>query len=402
MTNKMPQTLKGFRDFLPEEAIKREWLRQKMIKIYESWGYEPLETPTLEPLELFTGEIGEDEKLFFKFTDLGGRQVALRYDQSVPACRVLGQYFDKLNFPFRRYQIQPAFRAEKPQKGRYREFVQSDIDIFGIASPLADAEVIAISIDLYLKLGFKNVVVLINNRDLMKNIPYSAIASVDKLKKIGEKGVIQDMIKKDITKAQAQIYLNQVQNIKPDETIETIFEYLKKSGFSERNYQFEPTLARSFSYSQGPIWEVTIPGLSGSLGGGERYDGMVKRLTGRDIPATGIGFGFDRTLEAATELKLIPPLNTSSQILVTVFNNQLFESSLKIAQKLRSSNIRAETYPDPNIRLDKQLKYANKKGIPYVAIIGENEAKSGEITLKNLATSDQQTLSLEKLLQVLR
>lgn len=395
------QTLRGFRDFLPEEAQKRQWLKEKMIKVFESWGYEPLETPTLEPLELFVGEIGEDEKLFFKFTDLGGRQVALRYDQSVPACRVLGQYFDKLIFPFRRYQIQPAFRAEKPQKGRYREFVQSDIDIFGIASPLADAEVIAISIDLYLKLGFKDVVVSVNNRDLMKNIPYSAIASIDKLQKIGEPGVINDMDKKGINAQQAKKYLNFVQNIKPDEIISSIFDYLKQSGFSPNNYRFEPTLARSFSYSQGPIWEVNIPGFSsGSVGGGERYDGMVKRLTGRDIPATGIGFGFDRTLEAAELFKLIPPVKTAAKILITVFNEQIFPQSIATGQKLRDSGINTEIYPDPQVKLDKQLKYANKKGIPFAAIIGPDEAKNNTITLKDMKTGKQQELKIENLLKI--
>src|SRR3989344_8614687 len=190
MTNKMPQTLKGFRDFLPEQAEKREWLRSKMIKVFQSWGYEPLETPIVEPLELFEGEIGEDEKLFFKFTDLGGRKVALRYDQTVPVSRVIGQYFNQLTFPFRRYQIQPAFRAEKPQKGRYREFVQCDADIFGVKTPDADAEVIALSLDIYRQLGFKRALVRINSRALFKDMPYEAIVSIDKIKKIGDESVL--------------------------------------------------------------------------------------------------------------------------------------------------------------------------------------------------------------------
>src|SRR3989344_3880852 len=132
------QNLKGFRDFLPDEARKRAWLKEQMVKVFEKWGYEPLETPTLEPIELFEGQIGEDEKLYYKFNDQGDREVVMRYDQTVPTCRVIGQYFDKLIFPFRRYQIQTAFRAEKPQKGRYREFTQADIDLFGIESPVAD------------------------------------------------------------------------------------------------------------------------------------------------------------------------------------------------------------------------------------------------------------------------
>src|SRR3989344_6593776 len=158
------QTLKGFRDFLPEEALRRAWLREQIIKVFEKWGYDPMETPTLEPLELFAGQIGEDEKMFFKFEDPGGRQVALRYDQTVPGVRVLVEYENQITRPLKRYQIQPAFRAEKPQKGRYREFVQCDADIFGEPSPIADAEVIAISIDIYRQLGFKEAKVLINDR----------------------------------------------------------------------------------------------------------------------------------------------------------------------------------------------------------------------------------------------
>ena len=177
------RTLKGFRDFLSKEAMQRQWLKNKMIEVCELWGYEPLETPTLEPLELFAGQIGEDEKLFYKFKDQGDRDVALRYDQTVPTCRVIGQYVNQLVLPYRRYQVQQVFRAEKPQKGRYREFTQFDIDIFGVATPLADAEVIAVTLDIYRRLGFKTATVIVNNRDLMKDIPYTAIASIDKLKK---------------------------------------------------------------------------------------------------------------------------------------------------------------------------------------------------------------------------
>ena len=186
MTN-IPQLLKGFRDFLPKEAVKRQWLKEKIRATCESWGFEPLETPTLEPLELFEGQVGEDEKLFFKFEDQGGRQVALRYDQTVPTCRVVGQNYQQLTMPFKRYQIQPAFRAEKPQKGRYREFLQCDADIFGDESPFADAEVIALSLDIYRRLGFKQAKVLINNRELVKDIPYPAIAAIDKLKRSEKK-----------------------------------------------------------------------------------------------------------------------------------------------------------------------------------------------------------------------
>lgn len=408
-SNKMNklQTLKGFRDFLPEEARKRAWLRERMIKVFEKWGFEPLETPTLEPLGLFAGEIGEDEKLFFKFKDQGGRDVALRYDQTVPTCRVVGEYFDKIVFPFRRYQIQSNFRAEKPQKGRYREFVQADIDILGVASPIADAECIAVSIDLYKTLGFENVVAIINNRDLLKGIPYPVIAAIDKIKKIGKDGVIDEIIGKGFDKKQAEEFLQKVENIKPDETLKIIFDYLEKSGFSKENYKFEPTLMRSFSYSQGPIWEMTIPQYStasfgGSVGGGERYDGMVERITGRKIPGTGIAFGFDRTLEALEMNSMLPNLTTSSKVLVTVFSPDLFYKSIEIADQLRDTGINCEAYPDNNVRLDKQLKYADKKGIPYVVIIGPEEVKENKVVLKNLKTKEQIKTTIENLISLVK
>ncbi|MEK7063875.1 MAG: histidine--tRNA ligase [Patescibacteria group bacterium] len=396
MTGKI-QTLKGFRDFLPEQAKKRQWLKKKIEETFELWGYDPLETPTLEPLELFAGQIGEDEKLFFKFQDNAGRDVALRYDQTVPTCRVVGQYAQELPLPFKRYQIQPAFRTENPQKGRYREFIQCDADIFGVASPLADAEVIALSLDIYRRLGFKNAVVSINDRSLLANLPYEAIVAIDKLEKIGEDGVIADMVAKGIDEATARKYLDQVRNLTPNETIKIIFDYLDKSGFDSTWYKFEPTLARSFSYSTGPIWEVKIPGLEGgSVLGGERFDKLVERVSGINIPGTGFGLGFDRTLEAAEAAGLVPSFKTGSQLLICTLGNAYLESSLSLAAKLRGSNTNTEIYPDPQAKLDKQLKYANKKGIPFVVILGENEIKTKSVTLKNMTTGEQTSYSSDK------
>lgn len=395
------QTLKGFRDFLPIEAMQRQWIKNKMIKVCESWGYEPLETPTLEPLELFAGQIGEDEKLFYKFKDQGNRDVALRYDQTVPTCRVISQYFNQLVFPFRRYQIQPAFRSEKPQKGRYREFTQFDIDIFGISSPLADAEVIAVTLDIYRKLGFKNATALINNRDLMKDIPYTAIATIDKLKKIGSEEVIKEMVAKGIKLIDAKIYLEKVKNIKPDNTIKIIFDYLSALGFSKDWFKFEPTLARSFSYSQGPIWEIVIPEYGSSVGGGERYDALIEKISGQKVPGTGIGIGFDRTLEAAIACGLIPNFQTISKVLVTVFSEDLWNNSINVSNILRNKDITVELYPDPAVKLDKQLKYANRKGIPFIIIIGPEEAEKNLVKLKNMKTGEQQTGKIDEIIKII-
>jgi histidyl-tRNA synthetase len=395
------QTLKGFRDFLPLAAADRAWVKSKMIKVAQRWGFEPIETPTLEPYSLFKGEIGEDEKLFYKFEDLGGREVMLRYDQTVPTCRYVAANQNSLVFPFKRYQCQSVFRAENTQKGRYREFTQFDVDIFGIKGPAADAEVIAENIDTYLSIGFKKPVVIFNNRDLMKEIPYEAIVAIDKLKKIGEEGVIRDMVSKGISQNLAKEYFKKVLEIKPDNTINTIVKYLESSGFGSEFYRFEPTLARSFSYSQGPIWEITLDEYSvGSVAGGERYDGMMKRLTGFDIPGTGIAFGFDRTVEAAQELKLIPSEKTT-KVLVTIFDENTATQSILLAKQLRESNINTEIYTD-TAKLEKQLKYADKKSIPYVVIIGPEEIKNKSIILKNMNTKEQTKTSFENLVSLIK
>ncbi|OGV91840.1 histidine--tRNA ligase [Microgenomates group bacterium RIFCSPHIGHO2_01_FULL_45_11] len=394
------QPLKGFRDLLPDDAKKRQWVKNIMVEVAESFGYEPIETPTLEPLGLFEGEIGEDEKLFFKFEDQGGRNVALRYDQTVPTCRFVGNNLNKIVFPFRRYQFQNVFRAEKPQKGRYREFTQFDVDIFGFKDPTADAEVMAVNLDTYLKIGFKKPIIVFNNRDLMKDIPYPAIVAIDKLKKIGRQGVITDMVDKGIDKNQAVKYLDYIQNIKPDETIRIITSYLENAGFSKEFYRFEPTLARSFSYSQGPIWEIVIEDYTvGSVGGGERYDGMMQRLTGQDIPATGIAYGFDRTVEAADQFGLIPSRSVS-RVLVIFFSNDLQDQTLQVAKQLRQAGINTELYPIAD-KLGKQLKYADRKGIPYVVVIGPDEAKSNVVKLKDMKTGEEKLLKSADVVRLL-
>ncbi len=395
------QTLKGFRDFLPAEALKRNWLKEQIIRTFELWGYDPMETPTLEHLSLFAGQIGEDEKLFFKFQDNGGRDVALRYDQTVPTARVVGQYTNELPMPFRRYQIQPAFRAENTQRGRYREFLQCDADIFGSSSPLADAEVIALSLDIYRRLGFKQAKLLLNDRSLLKDLPYEAIVAIDKLDKIGEDGVIATMVKKNIPENQAKEYLNLVKNLQPNETIKIILDYLKACGFEKSWYEFNPTIARSFSYSTGPIWEIKIPGSSGgSVLGGERFDKLVEKVSGKSIPGTGFGLGFDRTLEAAEETDLVPDFKTKTQLLVTIFSPELSVQSLQISNSLRRSGIKVELYPEI-AKLDKQLKYASQKGIPYVVIIGPEEVEKNIIKLKNMQTGEQKNISLTNLINEL-
>ena len=389
------QPLKGFRDFLPAEAVKRLWLKNTLTQIFEQWGFGPIETPTLEALKLFEGQIGEGESLFFKFEDNGGRKVALRYDQSVPSARFVARFQNELTFPFKRYQIQSAFRAEKPQKGRYREFIQCDADIFGVKTVEADAEMIALSIYIYKKLGFSQATVYISDRELLKDLPYEAIIAIDKLDKIGEQGILDEMVKKGIGAKQAKIYLDTALKCKPNSNIQYILDYLKKLGFDESWYKFEPSLARSFSYSSGPIWEVKIPGfIGGSVLGGERFDNVIKRISGADIPATGFALGFDRTIEAAEQFNLIPVAKTTTKVLVANFGED--EQSLKLASFLRQNNINTLLYPTAE-KLGKQFKYADALGIPFVAVIGPDEAKNNQVTLKNMLTGEQKLIKQDEI-----
>ncbi len=401
--NQQIQNLKGFRDFLPVEAAKRKWLRDRLAQICEQWGFAPLETPTLEPLELFTGQIGEDEKLFFKFKDQGNRDVALRYDQTVPSCRVVAQYQNTLTYPFKRYQIQPAFRAEKPQKGRYREFIQCDADIYGIKTPDADAETIALSLDIYKQLGFNKVIAKISSRSLLKDIPYSAIVAIDKIKKIGNDEVIAEMIQKGIPEKSAREYVSIVTNLKPNEELQTIFGYLKTYGFPDDWYEFDPTIARSFAYSVGPIWEIVIPEYGdSSVLGGERYDGMLEKFAGRDIGGTGFALGFDRTLEAMEVCGLLPTMINNAQILITIFTQTSWDEAIKLSAVLRKSNINTELYTDPTAKLEKQLKYADKKGIPYVIVQGPDEVAKGVVQLKDMKNRTNETLTIEEIIKKLK
>ncbi|MCR4329689.1 MAG: histidine--tRNA ligase [Candidatus Roizmanbacteria bacterium] len=396
-----PRTLKGFRDFFPQEVIKRNYLKQKIVEVFTLYGFEPIETPLLEYLDTFKGNIGEDEKLFFHFLDHGNRAVALRYDQTVPTCRFIAEHRDEIQFPFKRYQIQPVYRAEKPQKGRYREFVQCDADIFGVKGPEADAELIALTIDIYTHLGFKDFVVKINDRALFRKIAYPVIVAIDKLAKIGRSGVIEEIVAKGYSHSEAKNMLDEVLRMQPNDTLNTIFSYLKNAGFSQDHYQFDPSLARSFSYSTGPIWEVTIAGFDqGSVLGGERFDKLVGRFQKEDIPGTGFGLGFPRTFEAMEQFGLFPAsLHSVPRVMVSIFSPLYVSSSVRVASQLRESSIATEVYPDTTHDLSRQLKYAVKKGIEYVIIIGEEEEKSHAVTVKELATRTQHSVQHNKLVE---
>lgn len=406
------QTPKGFRDFLPKEARVRQFVASKVREVFERFGFEPLETPTIEYASILLEKYGtEADKLVFRFTDRGERELALRYDQTVPTARVLAQYQNELPRYFRRYQIQNVFRAEKPQKGRFREFTQCDIDIFGSISPIADAEIIACTYFAFKNVGYPTIILKINDRKILFDTlsPYattdipilSIIQSIDKLDKLPQEAVKTELEKKGLAKDRIEKVLMAIRNASPTSNLQDIMATSVKLGVPKEAIRFEPSLARGLDYYTGMIFEVILPGYElGSFGGGGRYDNLIKQLGGTDTPAVGIAFGFDRMVEAARALQLVAQAPTTTALLVTVFSEDSLSASLEIAKALRSADVACEVFPGAD-RLDKQLKYADKKGIPYVIIQGPDEAKRGVIKLKNMQTKEQEELIIEEIIKKL-
>ncbi len=401
-----PKTLKGFRDFLPNEARKRNFVIETLKRVFESCGFEPLETPTLEYEEILAGKYGEEaDRLMYKFEDRGERKVALRYDQTVPLARVVAQYANALPFPFKRYQIQNVWRAENTQKGRFREFLQCDIDIVGSISPSADGEVIAI-VDACLKaLGFGGKYkIMLNDRRNFEGLDPEVIRTIDKLGKIGFDGVEKELVEKKIVKTieEARDLYSELDSKPVSEWLGYVKSYALANGADKWGIGFSPTLARGLDYYTSTIVEVTIDGYSGgSVGGGGRYDNLIGMFSGQNIPAVGFAFGFDRIIEAMEELGLFPKELSETKALVTIFSKEFFSNSAELAQELRKEGISTDLYPDEDIKLEKQLKYADKKGIKFVIVLGPEEIKNDKVTVKNLETRTQVSVNKNDLLNVL-
>jgi len=350
----------------------------------------------------------EADKLVYSFTDNGDRQIGLRYDLTVPTAKVLAMYSQTIPMPFKRYQIQPVWRAENTQKGRYREVLQCDIDTFGTNSPIADAEILAVINTVLQKLNFKTFTILINSRIVLNNIlkackitedKNSILQSLDKFSKIGQDGVTKELIGKNIPKAKITVLFKYIKQAQPDEYLQNVINQLKILGVSKNNYQFDPTIVRGLDYYTGPIFEtvVTKPKI-GSITGGGRYDNLIKSLGGPDISAVGTTIGLDRIVDCITELNLLPNLpKTKTKVLFANFGDKTVNQSLKLITELRNNNIASSFYPD-NDKLSKQFKYADSLGIPFVAMIGTDESKNNQVTLKNMATGEQKTINQSNLL----
>lgn len=405
--NKKIQTLKGFRDFLPETMVVRNYVKNLLISVFENYGFEPLETPSLEYASTLMGKYGnEGEKLVYMFDDKGGRRVGLRYDLTVPTAKVLAIY-PEIPLPFKRYQLQNVWRADNTQKGRYREILQCDIDTFGTKSLIADAEIVAVIYTALKKLDFKKFSIRINSRTVLKNIltqsgiennQNSALQSLDKFQKIGEDGVRKELISKDFSQVQISNLFKYIKIAQPDANLQAVFTAIKTFGIPETAYTFDPTMIRGLDYYTGTIFETYVeePKI-GAITGGGRYDTLIKSLGGPDIPAVGTTLGLDRIVDCIIELNLLPNLpKTKVKVMVANFGQDTLAQSLELTSLLRQNNIPTIFYPDEE-KIGKQFKYASSKNIPFVTLIGSDEAAKNEVTLKNLATGEQKTFAQDEI-----
>lgn len=399
-----PRTLKGFRDFLPKEARKRQYVIETLRKVFESYGFEPLETPALEYEDILMGKYGEEgDKLMYRFEDNGQRRVAMRYDQTVPLARVVAQFQNNLPFPFKRYQIQNVWRAENTQKGRFREFLQCDMDTVGSSSALADAEIIACASTCLRALGFNDYKILVNDRSIFREVSNITVGAIDKLNKIGEKGVIEELVTRGEydTYQKAEEAILQIRQTTPTEWINQVIDNAISLGVLEDEILFAPTLARGLDYYTSTIVEVEIDGYdAGSVGGGGRYDKLAGLFSSQDIPSVGFAFGFDRLTEAMEEKGLFAKDMQTSYALVAVTTDTK-QLANETVSRLRAKGTNSEVYLDENAPFEKQFKYAEKKEIPYVVIpINETEA---ELRSKNEdGTISKETLSLDSLVDKLK
>lgn len=423
-----PRLPRGMRDILPDQMMLRRYVIRTFEEIFEVYGFEPLQTPALELRETLMGKYGPDaEKLIYDARHREGREeLSLRYDLSVPLARVVAMY-PNLPRPFKRYQIAPVWRAERPQKGRYREFYQCDADIVGTASMAADAEIIALIDDALTRLGFRNFTVLINDRKLLTGLGrYSGVPepllgglyrAIDKFDRLGLEGVREEMRRYGIPEVAAERMLDLLrvegentevleelarrmreaeipEGLEGIEELRVLIRFLEEMGVPPARYRISFTMVRGLEYYTGPIFEtvVTEPKI-GSITGGGRYDGLVGLFAKQSVPMTGTSFGIERIIDVIQELGMAPPdlPRTPIQVLVTVFDEPRMGASIALARAFRQAGLRTLLYFEPR-RLEVQLRYAHQKGIPFVAIVGPDEAAQGMVTVRAMDSGQQRTL----------
>ena len=422
---------RGMRDFLPQDVRRRNYVIDVVERVYERYGFQPLETPALENIETLTGKYGEEgNKLIFKVLRRGEHEgsgetdLALRYDLTVPLARVVAEHRGKLPKFFKRYQIQPVWRADRPARGRFREFYQCDVDAIGSRSMIVEAELCAAVSDVLRQLGFEDFVIKVNHRRVLSglldecgvpsDLHGQALVALDKFDKIGADGVSRELDQRGVAADAAGRLLalfaggstlDQVTAVlaaRPDASaaaaeVRQIFE-LGAATSAAPHLRFDPSLARGLSYYTGAIMEIAVSDLAGSLGGGGRYDGLIGMFLGEDIPACGFSLGLERILVVMTERGMFPPAidAVTGDVLVTLFEGEDPAESLRLARELRAAGCRVEVYPEAD-KLGKQLKYAATAGIPLVAVLGSDERARGVVTVKDMKTGQQEPVARERL-----
>lgn len=409
-----PKILQGTRDFLPADMAKRDFVMDQIKSVFVRFGYDTIETPAIEYAETLLGKYGDEgSKLIYRFRDNGDRDIALRYDQTVPFARLVAMNWQTLPMPFKRYQISKVWRADRPAKGRFREFVQCDIDTIGTVSLVAEAEVAKVIAEVCTTLGFDQLAIKFNSRRLMNSIfaalkiqpekQADVLRLLDKLDKAGLEAVTADL-KKLLSDEPAENLLNliakpgsneeKIQRLRELNTAE-IEEFLEKCrafAVPPSALEFDPTLARGLDYYTGITYEVFLKNVSiGAICAGGRYDDLCGLFCDEKFSGVGVAFGFDRIITAMEELGMLKDVSLNAQVLVTYFDASTLSVSLKVLNELQKNGINSEIYFDA-APLAKQFKYAAKKEIPFVVIVGPDEVKKSEVTIKVMKTGKQKTI----------
>jgi histidyl-tRNA synthetase len=453
------QPARCMRDFLPADVRKREYVIGVIKSVYERYGFEPLETPAVENIETLLGKYGEEgNQLIFKILKRGEHEktgeadLALRYDLTVPLARVVAQYQNELPKFFKRYQIQPVWRADRPARGRFREFYQCDVDVLGSRSMVVEAELIAAASDALVALGFNDFTIRLNHRQVLNGlldqagIPgdkhEDALIAIDKLDKVGLAKVDSEIAARGIDYAARERLvrflgaevIERAVKLTPEEAIETerdafnrsmigrlvefigaheagasgvedlrqILQLTRAGGFAQR-IKVDPTLARGLSYYTGAIIEINIADLTGSLGGGGRYDSLVGMFLGRDVPACGFSLGLERIIVVMSEREMFPAdvMRVSADILIGTLDEESLSTSLMVARELREF-ARVDVYPQPERKIGKLAEYAKTRGIRFMLIIGSQERETNQFTLQDLELFQRDTMLLQKVRDTVR
>lgn len=459
MASIKPSLAKGTRDFSPLEMDKRNFIFNTLKSIFRKFGYAEIQTPSFENLSTLTGKYGDEgDKLIFKILNSGDylskapadlleskssnplishiSEKALRYDLTVPFARYVVMHQNDIALPFKRFQIQPVWRADRPQRGRYREFYQCDVDVVGSSSLLNEAEFILIYNEALLKLGLKDFNIKLNNRKILSGIAevvgkpeliVDMTVAIDKLDKIGLDGVNKELLERGFTEADLAtlkpiielqgsnldkiasmktVLSDSIVGMQGIAEIEEVFAYVEKFGRAdllEKVVEVDITLARGLNYYTGCIFEVKTNEVQmGSIGGGGRYDDLTGMFGLKDLTGVGVSFGADRIYDVLEELNLFPQGGSErTKLLIVNFDSAIEDFTLPLMYRLREAGVAVELYPSA-VKLKKQMSYADSKAIPYVLLVGDEEVSSGQLSLKNMETGEQEKLNMDELIKKLK